>query len=78
MQFSYFLKPGVEFHYEHGFRNHQIAPRFKGIDQTYLMSYYYQQSGNPIRRYEYLSVIFILFWSRMLDFTMKMASETIK
>ena len=52
--------------------------RHKGINQTYLMSYYYQQSGNLIRRYEYLSVIFILFLSRVLDFTMKMASETIK
>ena len=48
-----FLRPGVELHYENNVRNDQIAPLYKGIDQTYLMSYYYRQSGNPIRSNEY-------------------------
>ena len=37
--------------------------RYKDINQTNLMSYQYKQSGNPIRSYEYLSVIFIIFKS---------------
>ena len=34
-----FLEPSVESHCENTLRNHQIAPRYKGIDQTNLMSY---------------------------------------
>ena len=37
--FHTFIKPGVNFHYESGFGNHQIASRYKCIDQTNLMSY---------------------------------------
>ena len=48
------MKPGVEYHYKKGFRNHQIAPRYKGIDQTYLISYKYRQSGYPIGSYTFL------------------------
>ena len=36
---SFFFKPYVGFYYENGFGNHQIAPRYKGIDQIYVMSY---------------------------------------
>ena len=75
--FHAYLKLGVEFYYENGFGNQQIAPRYKGIDQTYVMSYQYRQSGNPVRSYEYLSVIFILSWSRVLNFTIEMVSGTI-
>ena len=52
--FHTFFKLGVEYHYENGFGNHRVAPRYKGIDQTYLMSYKYRQSGNPIRSYTFL------------------------
>ena len=62
--FHTFLKPGVGFYYD-GFENHQTAPRYEGIVQTILMSYLYRQSGNPIRNYLYLIVIFILFLSRV-------------
>ena len=48
-------------HYENVFRYHQAAPRYKGIDQTYLMSYEYQQFGNSVRSYKHLSKIYTQF-----------------
>ena len=73
------FKPGVKLRYENGFRNHKVAPRYKGFEQTYQIRHQYRQSDNPIRCYDYLNVIFILFFiNRVLNFTLKMASGTIK
>ena len=44
----------VEYHYENGFGKHRVAPRYKGIDQTYLMNHKYRQSGDSIRSYTFL------------------------
>ena len=68
MKFTCILKPGVEFHYENGFRNNQIVPRYKGINQTNQLSYLYKQFGNPIRSYEYLSVILFIFFKSCVEF----------
>ena len=67
------FRPGVEFYYENGVRNYQIAPRYKGIEHTYLMRHQYLQSSYLVIDFELLSGIFIL-----LNLTMQMASEIIK
>ena len=66
--FHTFVNPGIGFFYENGFRNHQIALRYKGIDQTCLMSYKYWQSGNPITSFKYLNFIFIPYLKPGVEF----------
>ena len=53
---SVIFMSSVEFYYNFFFQNHQVAPRYKGVEYTYLTRHQYRQSGNPIRSKTFLKL----------------------